>query len=143
MMTVVDRKARRKGRREVTKIVSDIAVKEFLSCFYLKSSYHVTSTRELASLCKAGHRIQKIAEDAQDHLDKRYVMARNQKEKILGIPKVIYKVVWSNGIEMHFDTPREVAKACAMLHRLATLVSVTDSHGKKYVVEWLVKLHQV
>ena len=94
MTTPEDRKARSRGRREVTRIVSDMAVKEFLSCFYFhtginrkgkcKAVFNGTPTRELAALCKASHKIASIAAGAQIHLDKRHHRAKAERAKLQG-----------------------------------------------------------
>ena len=93
-MTLEERKARSKGRREVLKLVADMAVEEFLSCFNIhkrlnragrnKAVFNGTHTRELAALCKASRKIQAIANGAQIHLDKRHDRAKTERAKLQG-----------------------------------------------------------
>lgn len=93
-MTPEDRKARSKGRREVLRLVADMAVEEFLNCFYIhkrlnrsgknKAVFNGTHTRELAALCKASRKIQAIAKGAQIHLDKRHDRAKADRAKLQG-----------------------------------------------------------
>lgn len=135
-MTSQDRKNRRKGRRQLANILASTAVKEYLDCFWLEPSYHGTTTRELAALCKAGHRIQKITQDAQDHLDLRYFRAKTQRDKILGIPKLIYTVTWSNGLKENFDSLREVRKICELLMPITKPVAIADNRGQEYACVW-------
>lgn len=94
MITPEDRKARSRGRREVTRIVSEMAVQEFLSCFNIhyrknrrgsfKPVFNGTLTRELAAMCKAAHKITSIAAGAQNHLDKRHTLAKAERAKLQG-----------------------------------------------------------
>ena len=146
MMTAQDRKNRRKGRRALANILASTAVKEYLSCFWIEPSFHGTTTRELAALCKAGHRIQKITQDAQDHLDLRYLRAKIQRDKVLGIPKISYSIEWSNGYKEELSSLKEIAhiyEIVAQISPYARVVAITDNRGKKYRCELSARIVQV
>ena len=83
-MSPEQRKTRRRNRRSFTKVMAFLAVRDFLEHFEIQPSYSTTKTRELAALCKAGHRIARIAEDAQKHLDKRHDAAKASLAKLQG-----------------------------------------------------------
>lgn len=81
-MDQIQRRARRKERRRTTKKLAGRGFRAFMSVWDFKPSLSGTSTSELASFCKAGHKIAKLVADVQTHLDKRAELVKKQQRVI-------------------------------------------------------------
>lgn len=85
-MTNKDYKTRRKMRLKLVKVMSCVAIRQFLDTFQIRTDMHSTPTLELAAMVKAVNKLSRYAKHAQIHLDKRHDLAKKSRTPAFKMP---------------------------------------------------------